>query len=184
MAYPMPAKPTRAEEQLSSTPLAGGRKKENSSWVKGLITLIVVLIIIGGGIYLIASYTGIGGSLISRGQPFQAEWQAVFLTNGQVYFGKVAKIDEGFVYLKSIYYLQIITSQDTIGQPPDVQTQPEQRLTLIKLGNEIHGPLDEMRINRDHVVMIEDLKDDGRVVQAINDYLTKPAAETAPAPQQ
>ena len=45
------------------------------------------------------------------------------------------------------------------------------RNNLIKLGNEIHGPLDSMLINRDHVVIIEDLKDDSRVVQAINDYI-------------
>ena len=180
MAYPMPAKPIRAEEKPLSTPLAGGQRKEGGSWVKGLITLIVVLVIIGGGIYLIANYTGIGSGLLFGGESFQSEWQAIFLTNGQVYFGKVAKIDDSFIYLTDIYYLQVVTSQNTIGQPPDVQTQPEQRLTLIKMGNEIHGPRDEMRINRDHVVLIEDLKDDGRVVKAISDYLTQPPAEAAP----
>lgn len=169
--------------------VAGTEKKSGGkkSWLKGLVTLIVVLIIIGGGIYLIASYTGVGGSLIPGLASSKAEWQAVFLANGQVYFGKVAKINKDFVILKNIYYLQVVNLQDTIGQPADVQTQPEQRLTLIKMGNEIHGPLDEMKINREHVVLIEDLKNDSRVVQAITDYLKKqnqPTPEpTAPAAQ-
>jgi|SRR3989344_1448356 len=157
--------------------LAPQVQKSKPSWLKGLVTLVVILIIIGGGIYLIADFAGINfgfGQTVLKG-----DWQAVFLTNGQVYFGQVTNIGSDFVTLKNIYYLQVVTSQDTIAQPPDVQTQPEQRLTLIKLGNEIHGPRDEMMINRDHVVIVEDLKNDGRVVQAINDYIS--GKQTQPA---
>ena len=128
--------------------------------------------LIGGGIYLIATYTGVGGNLLGVSK-FKADWQAVFLSNGQVYFGQVVKMDKDFITLQNIYYLQVVSQQNTIGQPPDVQNQPEQRLTLIKLGNEIHGPQDRMMINRDQVVLIEDLKNDSRVVQAISDYLNK-----------
>ena len=172
MAYPVTSKASKATGPTPAQPSA-----EKGSWVKGLVTLIVVLVIIGGGVYLAASYTGVGKVLPGVGSSnasFDAKWQAVFLSNGQVYFGQVESIDSDFVSLENIYYLQVVTSQDTIGQPPDVQTQPEQRLTLIKLGNEIHGPQDAMMINRDHVIIIEDLKDDSRVVKAINDYLNEP----------
>ncbi len=175
MAYPVTNKVAQTDSTKSTK--GGG---ENGSWLKGLITLIVVLVIIGGGVYFIAGYTGMDNFLPgigSKNVTFEAKWQAVFLTNGQVYFGQVESIDSDFISLKNIYYLQVINSQTSIGQPPDVQTQPEQRLTLIKLGNEIHGPSDAMMINRDHVVIIEDLKDDSRVVQAIADYLSKPATE-------
>lgn len=176
MAYPMISKlsktPARPASSGSGAPTGGGSKSEaNGSWLKGLVTLIIVVIIIGGGLYLIASYTGLGSGLLPGESSFKAKWQAVFLSNGQVYFGQIVKVDREFVYLENIYYLQVINLEDTIGQPPDVQTQPEQQLTLIKLGNEIHGPQDEMRINRDHVIIIENLKDDSRVVQAINDYV-------------
>ena len=174
MAYQMNHKETRPSVRPASSFPTGAKINkgpEEKSWLKGLITLIVVLVIIGGGIYLIASYTGLGG--FSGVGQFKEKWQGVFLTNGQVYFGQVAKVTDDFVLLKDIYYLQVVNQQNTIGQPADVQTQPEQRLTLIKLGNEIHGPRDEMMINRDHVVLMEDLKSDSRVVQAINDYLSK-----------
>jgi len=138
-----------------------------------LVTLIVILIIIGGGLYAISGYTGIGAGLIPGLSQFKATWQAVFLTNGQVYFGKVVKVRADSIVLRDIYYLQVVNQPLQRSALDDSAQDPEQRLTLIKLGNEIHGPVDEMTINRDHVVIIEDLKDDSRVVQAINDYITQ-----------
>lgn len=180
MAYPVPN--LKNPRPLSSpSSLAGGSPQigrgeggqKKSSWLKGLITLIIIIIVISGGIYLITGFTGIsapgGGDL-----KFKTNWQAVFLTNGQVYFGKIGKITKDLVILKDIYYLQVITrplQRSQEGTTPSEAPQQEQQLTLIKLGNEIHGPRDEMIINRDQVVIIEDLKEDSRVVQAINDYL-------------
>ena len=178
MAYPTPPKitkpvsagvPSRMGEGLTTNPKSGG----GGSWFKGLLTLIIVLVIIGGGIYLIASYTGIGAGLLPGSSYFQNTWQAVFLTNGQVYFGKIDKITDDVVILKDIYYLQVVTQPlQRSAEEEAANEQPQQRLTLIKLGNELHGPRDEMIINRDQVVLMEDLKDDSRVVQAINDYVS------------
>ena len=171
MPYPISNKSAKTSGQSDAKSPSG-----ESSWLKGLVTLIVILVIIGGGIYLVSSYTGLGVSLPSgitgKSISFDSNWQAVFLSNGQVYFGQVMEVDNSFIYLSDIYYLQVVTLQDTISQPSDVQTQPEQRLTLIKLGNELHGPTDEMMINRDHIIIIENLQDDSRVVQAIDDYLS------------
>lgn len=165
MAYPVSAiKPSSAPVQLPSQKSSGG------GFFRSLATLVVLLIIIGGAIYFVGGFSGINSFLPGLAK-FKSEWQAVFLTNGQVYFGQVSKVDPTFITLENIYYLQVSSQQDTIGQPPDVQQQPEQRLTLIKLGNELHGPQDYMMVNRDHVVIIEDLKDDSRVIQAINDYI-------------
>ncbi|NUM25693.1 MAG: hypothetical protein HUU49_03680 [Candidatus Buchananbacteria bacterium] len=178
MAYPMPPKVSKPADMASSRPvgLVASPKTGGGSWFKGFITLIIVLVIIGGGVYLIASYTGVGTGLIPGTSYFQNTWQAVFLTNGQVYFGKVSKIGSDSVVLHDIYYLQVVTqplqrSQDEPAPTEEEQQQGQQRLTLIKLGNELHGPRDEMIINRDHVILMEDLKEDSRVVQAINDYI-------------
>lgn len=173
MAYPINSKESKAPDRPSvSSPAKPVSNSGGGSWFRSLLTLIVVILLFGGGIYFITGYTGIA-SLLPGSSVFESEWQAVFLTNGQVYFGKVDSIHPDFIDLQNIYYLQIVNVEDTsaLGQPPDVQAQPEQRLTLIKLGNEIHGPLDSMLINREHVVIIEDLKSDSRVVQAINDYI-------------
>jgi hypothetical protein len=174
MAYPMATKGSKTADPAVGGGGAVTAKKpaKGGSWVKGLITLIVVLVIIGGGVYLISSYTGIGSGLLF-GTGLRGDWQAVFLTNGQVYFGKVARINNETVVLRNIYYLQVVTQPLQRSAEGEVIQQEEQRLTLIKLGNEIHGPQDEMMINRSHVVIMEDLKSDSRVVQAINDYISQ-----------
>ena len=96
-------------------------------------------------------------------------WQAVFLTNGQVYFGKVAKEGSQKVVLQDIYYLQVTQPLQTSGDQ-QAQAAAQNELSLVKLGNELHGPEDQMRINADQVLFIEDLKSDSRVVEAINNY--------------
>jgi hypothetical protein len=66
-----------------------------------------------------------------------------------------------------------------VTQPPQPITAgqtPPTNINIVKLGGELHGPTDEMRINRDTVLFIEDLKSDSKVVSAINQLKT-------PAPQ-
>lgn len=91
-------------------------------------------------------------------------WQAVFLSNGQVYFGHVTSTTPTKVVLQDIYYLQ------ASGPLQAGAEQQQKDLALVKLGAELHGPTDEMRINRDHVLFVEDLKDDSKVVNAIEQH--------------
>lgn len=102
---------------------------------------------------------------------FKNDWQAVFLTNGQVYFGKVAKQNRKELALSDIYYLQVV-GQLQQGAAKD-EKKDKGELSLVKLGNELHGPTDMMYINRDQVLFVEDLKDEGQVAQAIKNYKGK-----------
>ena len=163
------------------------RSVRENNWLRGLVTLVIVIVVVGAGIYLISSYTGLSLPGVSS-LDLKNEWQDVFLTNGQVYFGQVAKVNSDWVVLQNIYYLQVVTQplqRSQEGENPELQGQTEQRLTLIKLGNEIHGPRDEMAIDRRQVILIEDLRNDGKVVQAINQYIKQPNQPQAPqaAPQ-
>jgi len=92
------------------------------------------------------------------------QYQAVFLTNGQVYFGKLSLNSAKEATMSDIYYLQVQQVQ------PKPEDQSQSKLTLIKLGNEIHGPDDKMNINMDQILFWENLKDEGKVVQAIKKY--------------
>ena len=94
-------------------------------------------------------------------------YQAVFLSNGQVYFGKLSGAGSQYATLEDIYYLQVQKIQ-----PADTETQ-QSKLTLIKLGNELHAPTDKMKINRDSILFYEDLKEDGKVMQAVKRYKEK-----------
>lgn len=94
------------------------------------------------------------------------QYQAVFLTNGQVYFGKVSHVDSSYVKLTDIYYLQV---QQQV-QPKDQNSSQQPQVSLAKLGGELHGPEDVMYISRQQVLFWENLKNDGKVVKAIQDY--------------
>lgn len=95
-------------------------------------------------------------------------YSAVFLTNGQVYFGQLKDSESTYPVLRDIYYLRL---KEPLQQQRAENTdtgQPE--LTLIKLGNELHGPIDEMKLNKDHILFIEILREDSKVVGAIKQY--------------
>ncbi|GAC1369230.1 MAG: hypothetical protein NVSMB39_0800 [Candidatus Saccharimonadales bacterium] len=95
------------------------------------------------------------------------QYQALFLTNGQVYFGKVSQVDKSYVKVTDIYYLQV---QQTV-QPKDAAAAANnQQVSLAKLGGELHGPEDVMYVSRAQVLFWENLKTDGKVAKAISDY--------------
>lgn len=94
----------------------------------------------------------------------KSAYQAVFFKGGQVYFGKITKINETQITLTKIYYLQV--SNNT---KPDINNLPTDA-RLIKLGSELHGPQDVMYIERKEVEFWENLKNDGQVAKAIATY--------------
>lgn len=113
--------------------------------------------------------------------------QAVFLNNGQVYFGNIRSLNDKYVRLGNIYYLRV--NQQV--QPNQSNAQAQQDISLVKLGCELHGPSDEMLINREQVTFWENLKSDGQVAKAVAEYVkqnpngqkcTQPAQNTNTAP--
>src|SRR3989344_5951423 len=98
----MPTKTLAAALRPSMSGADGKKSSTDRSWIKGLITLIIVLVIIGGGLYIIISGAGLSG-LFSNRAGLTEKWQAVFLSNNQVYFGQVEKVTKDFVILKDIY---------------------------------------------------------------------------------
>ncbi|NCN07068.1 hypothetical protein GW933_00045 [Candidatus Falkowbacteria bacterium] len=145
--------------------------------MKFVIVALVAVIILVGGWYLLDNYTNINLPGMSSDQNLSNGWQAIFLSNGQVYFGKVEKITDRDLVLTDIYYLQVVTKplQQSQEAPTVEQTQSQQELTLAKLGNELHGPVDRMVINRDQILLTEQLKEDSKVVTAITAYVTEQA---------
>ena len=97
-------------------------------------------------------------------------WKAVFLTNGQVYFGKIKDETSDPVIITDIYYLKVSRPLQQISAGEELIKFDKPEISLVKLGNELHGPEDEMRINRQHILFIETLKPDSKVVTAIKNF--------------
>lgn len=121
------------------------------------IAMIVIAILIG-----MIAFRGTGG--VSQ-FPKKDQYQAVFLTNGQVYFGKLKGLGGAYVKLQDVYYIQSQNPQQGAQSTP--QPSPGTNLSLVKLGNEIHGPDAEMQIGSDQILFWENLKNDSKVVEAI-----------------
>jgi len=98
------------------------------------------------------------------------KYQAVFFTNGQVYFGKLHTLNGEYMKMTDIFYLQ--TKTDTASTNPQATASDKTSdVQLIKLGDEVHGPEDQMTISKDQILFFENLKKDGKVSSSITSYL-------------
>jgi hypothetical protein len=86
-------------------------------------------------------------------------WQAIFLSNSDVYFGKIKNINRDDITLIKVYYLR--SEKDTIT-PENVNFK---RSRVQKLGGEVHAPEDAMIINRSQILFIENLKNSAPIVK-------------------
>ncbi len=128
-------------------------------WLRYVVTGVAITVVI-----IVAGW----GYSSNWWQPLPVSWQAVFLTNGQVYFGHITGETSRLVILQDIFYLQAPGSLQVANK-----AEQAQELALVKLGNELHGPTDEIRVNREHVLFVETLKADSKVAQAIEQYRQK-----------
>lgn len=133
-------------------------KKRSKKWLVLLLFIIIVVLIVLG------VYYGYKARTVSVGG--EGVYNAVFLSNGQVYFGKLDKITKTDMVLTNVYYLQL---QQPLQQGEEGSEDQKADISLVKLGNELHGPEDEMIINRDSVLFTEKLRGDSKVVEAIKE---------------
>jgi len=159
-------------------------KRRNSMGVAIVLGVVVLLVILfwlfkemkgfkGGALGNIGESKNDWGSSADTLKIDQGKYQAVFLTNGQVYFGKINSHNNTYIELVDIFYLQVkpvLQQGDESNSNNNSSQNQKTELSLVKLGNELHGPLDRMMINKDQVVFVEDLKDDSKVTDAIKRY--------------
>lgn len=157
---PTTASPSTAASEQKEEKGRKGRVQNGSRWLQ--VLQLVVLVGIAVLLLGIAFSFNRGSSGAETKYIDSAKYQAVFLNNGQVYFGNITKLNDKFVHLKNIYYLTQSTGTDT---------QSANNYSLVKLGcQQIHDPTDEMVINRDQVTFWENLNNDGKVVSSINQF--------------
>ncbi len=140
-------------------------KKSKVPFVVGVIALAVIAIVmVAAAITMLWRSVSINSAVSSK------DYQAVFLSNNMVYFGKLSNVNDEYVKMTNIFYLQVQGQQN--GQTQN-NTSQQPQLSLTKLGNELHGPEDSMYINKKEILFWENLKPDGKVSQAILDYQNK-----------
>ncbi len=156
----------------------GGRKS------KGKLQRVAVVVGVALVAVLIAALAvkfGLGGPKAEKEFVDDGKYQAVFLNGGQVYFGKIGDLNSQYLTLSNIYYLRV---NEQVQPDADAAENAQQDISLAKLGCELHGPQDQMVINRDQITFWENLKDDGQVAKAIAQFLQQnPDGQKCTAPQ-
>lgn len=108
---------------------------------------------------------GIGAALSSvfllpNGERINANgYQVVYMSTGQAYFGKLKNTSGDYLVLQTPY-----TAQDVKGEGEDAQPST----TLLKVSQQQYGPEETMSLKSDQVLFWQNLRDDSKVVQAIN----------------
>jgi hypothetical protein len=91
-----------------------------------------------------------------------AKYQAVFLSNGQTYFGRYLDRLGPYVKVEDAFYIQQTPSQIQ-GAPADTK--------IVRRGSELHQPSGEMLIPKSAVLFVEDLRPDSQVATFIDKEL-------------
>jgi hypothetical protein len=86
----------------------------------------------------------------------RAHYQAVFLANGQTYFGRYYDRVGAYAKIEDVYYLQQVGGSDTT-QAPDTK--------LIRRGKELHAPGSRMLVPKSAIQFVEDLSDASPIAQ-------------------
>jgi len=85
-----------------------------------------------------------------------AKYQAVFLANGQTYFGRYLDRLGAYVKVENAYYIQQTRTEDE-SAPPESK--------LIRRGSELHRPYPFVLIPKSAILFVEDLRADSAVAQ-------------------
>ena len=127
--------------------------KNQSSIVVGIASVAGLLLIVVLGF---KAYWLVIKSAQNEKKIDPTTYQAIFLADEQIYFGKLKDVNSLYPILEDVYYIMLQNDDPNSGR-------------LVKLGQEEpHSPYDQMIINRDHILFWENLKPDSRVIQTIN----------------
>lgn len=125
-------------------------------WVRKLLWLLAIIIAI---VVLV--------NLLTSGKmPFLTsnDYYAVFLTNGQVYFGKLRRLHTRLPKMYDVYYLG---NNQILG---GTRTETPSNVSLVRLGSELHRPKNWIILNRDHILLVEKLSPNSPVLTAIRNF--------------
>jgi hypothetical protein len=131
-----------------------------------LIALILVILVVRTQLFragISTLFTPSAAEVIDR-----SAYQAVFLTNGSTYFGKLQPQGDSWFLLTDIFYLSVSD-----------QNAPPQ---LIKRGSEAQGPKEPMIIPTTQILFIENLRDDSQIVALIKRFKSGEIPSATPPP--
>jgi hypothetical protein len=118
--------------------------------MKKTLWIVIAVLVVAGAVW------AIGHSRAPGGVTFKTAYQAVLLTNGSVYYGKLEGLGGPFPVLRDVFYVQAAADANT----------KQTTSVLIRRGKEWHGPA-YMVLNANHILMVEPVTPGSRVATLI-----------------
>jgi hypothetical protein len=112
---------------------------------------------VGGLVWL--GILAFGGNGAFGGRVDPNRWQAVFLSNGEVYYGHLVEAGSDFYELRDAYFV-VEGPAVQKGSPPTQQVRP--------ITQQFQNPEQSMLIAKQFVIKVENLSPDSQVVKAID----------------
>lgn len=129
--------------------------KTSTIITKAFLFLSILMIVFGVGFF--------GNKyLLNKKTPLKRE--AVFMNNGQVYFGYISNSQNQMIKLEDVYYLKIDDLQSA---------DPNKKIMIVKMGNELHRPENTMYINRDQILFYQPITNESKINDAILKFAQK-----------
>jgi len=132
------------------------RRGSTAGWI-GRNVVIQAALIMAAAI-LLAAWMTTRAHTVSFDKPYQA----VLLSNGQVYYGRLEGYGTSKPILREVYYVQVSTNPQT----------HESTNILLKRGHEWHEP-DRMYINPNQIMLVEPVGADSKVADLIRKLKTE-----------
>ena len=140
------------------TPSIEPKRRKKWPLYGGILAAIVVIVLVAW--FLMPKGVAGGGRT-----PDPSRFQAVFLDNGQVFFGKLKNTDGTYLVLEDAYYTQ---KQELPANASEKQKAAVQNnVSLAKVGSEVYGPETSMSIRAEQVLFWQNLKSDSKDANAI-----------------
>jgi hypothetical protein len=118
---------------------------------------VIVLLLVLGGVSLYAAR-----AFRTHAVEMSTPYQAVLLSNGSAYFGRLEGLGTDYPVLREVYYVQSVQNPET-KQVSNI---------LVKRGKEWHAP-DRMILNENMIVFVEPVNPGSRVAQLIEQAKSK-----------
>ncbi len=101
----------------------------------------------------------------------EARWYAVKLVNGEVFYGKIADITADPILITNVYYNydQLINKKGAVDEK--INNKNDEKLKIVKRGNETYGPDGTMNIIRSQILYMEPLRQDSEIIKAISNNI-------------
>jgi hypothetical protein len=135
---------------------------ETSRNQSGISRMGLIVAVSASLLLLVAVYFAGRHSAQKKTLQFETAYQAVLLSNGNVYFGKLADYGTTFPVLTDIYYIQ---SSVVPGGKEPVNV-------LVKRGKELHAP-DRMYLNPNQIIMVETVGPTSKIADLISEQQKK-----------